>query len=111
METRRDSGNDGEQIGTGKCVAVRPTAIQVAIDGKDDLLWIPTSCLHDDSEVYQAGTTGKIVVLSWWAKDRRLGERWRDDVKLPLPLKAPTKKQQKEQKARAARNAKALGLK
>lgn len=35
--------------------------------------WIPKSQVHDDSEVYQDGDRGKIVVSAWFAEKEGLG--------------------------------------
>jgi hypothetical protein len=34
--------------------------------------WIPQKAIHDDSEVYRAGTNGKLVVWDWFA-EKELG--------------------------------------
>ena len=33
---------------------------------------IPKSVLHDDSEVYEADTTGELIVMRWWAQKEGL---------------------------------------
>jgi hypothetical protein len=32
--------------------------------------WVPQDCIHDDSEVYESGQVGNLVVKegSWWAR-------------------------------------------
>ncbi len=35
-------------------------------DGKE--LWIPYANIHEDSEVYAKGDSGKLVIKSWWAE-------------------------------------------
>lgn len=30
--------------------------------------WIPKSVIHDDSEVFEAGHSGKLVLHHWWAE-------------------------------------------
>jgi hypothetical protein len=35
--------------------------------------WVPLSVIHDDSEVYADGHTGKLVVHRWFAEK----ERWK----------------------------------
>lgn len=45
-------------------------AIRVKIDGKP--FWVPKSQIHDDSEVYQSGTTGTLIVTQWWAEQEGL---------------------------------------
>lgn len=37
-------------------------------------VWVPQSVIHDDSEVYQAGHKGKLVVKAWWANKNGLEE-------------------------------------
>lgn len=32
--------------------------------------WVPKSQIHDDSEVYKSGTSGKLVVTQWLAEQR-----------------------------------------
>lgn len=32
-------------------------------------LWVPKSVIHDDSECYAKGTSGKLVVKRKWAED------------------------------------------
>lgn len=38
-------------------------------DGTEEF-WVPRSQIHDDSEVYEANTDGKLVVTEWFAKKR-----------------------------------------
>ena len=33
---------------------------------------IPKSVLHDDSEVYESGTEGELIVMRWWAQKEGL---------------------------------------
>jgi hypothetical protein len=47
-------------------------SILVDIDGEE--YWVPYSAVHDDSDVYAKGDTGKLVVAFWWAKSRGLVE-------------------------------------
>jgi len=54
-------------LGEGKCTRATDKAILVELESGEEL-WIPSSCLHDDSEVYQAGHEGDVVVLTWWAE-------------------------------------------
>jgi hypothetical protein len=32
--------------------------------------WVPQDCIHDDSEVYEDGQSGNLVIVdgSWWAR-------------------------------------------
>ena len=47
--------------------ALRETtrAVLVSIDG--DEYWVPKSQIDDDSEVWQDGQQGDLVVSEWWA--------------------------------------------
>jgi hypothetical protein len=53
-------------------IAVKETdkALLVNIDKKEH--WCPKSAIHDDSEVYKANTSGKLVVKQWWAEKEGL---------------------------------------
>jgi len=112
MDRSRDSVNESVTLGIGECALERPKAILVAMPDEFELLvdrWIPKSVIHDDSEVYRAGTSGKVVVLAWWAHAQGIVEAELPSVTLPderrsqLPMKPPTKKWLKEQAARMAR--------
>jgi hypothetical protein len=43
-------------------------AILVEADEFDEPVWIPKSCIDDDSEVYEDGTEGTLIVKKWFAK-------------------------------------------
>lgn len=45
-------------------------ALLCRIDGKD--VWIPKSQIDDDSEVYEKGTEGELVVSQWIAEQKKL---------------------------------------
>lgn len=45
-------------------------ALLCRIDGKD--VWIPKSQIDDDSEVWQEGDEGRLVVSEWTAIEKRL---------------------------------------
>lgn len=66
MPRQNDSGNEAHTMGEGKCTRDTEKALLVKIDDKD--LWIPKSCVHDDSEVYEVGHEGTVVVKRWWAE-------------------------------------------
>jgi hypothetical protein len=57
----------------GGCRALRATALALLVrfeDGKE--YWVPQSQIDDDSEVYEAGGEGKLVVSHWWADKQGL---------------------------------------
>jgi hypothetical protein len=53
-----------------------------AIDSSDSALkcfletgetkWIPNTVIHDDSEVFAEGHSGKLVLRLWWAQKEKL---------------------------------------
>jgi hypothetical protein len=45
-------------------------ALLCRIDGRD--VWIPKSQIDDDSEVYEKGTEGELVVSQWIAEQKKL---------------------------------------
>ena len=59
--------DDPISLGEGRTKHVTPKAILVDTKEHGDV-WIPKSCLHDDSEVFKAGDEGNVVVLEWWAE-------------------------------------------
>lgn len=52
--------------------ALRQTekALLCLIDG--DEVWIPQSHIHDDSEVYEQGGEGRLVISRWLAEQKGL---------------------------------------
>lgn len=44
----------------------KPGALLVKTSsGKE--MWVPHSVIHEDSEVYEMGTSGKLIVFEWFA--------------------------------------------
>lgn len=56
---------------TAQCVAETTDAICVITeeDG-DEQVWIPKSQIHDDSEVFEKGGSGKLIVTQWIAEKK-----------------------------------------
>jgi hypothetical protein len=56
------------------CVNETKDAVKVTpVQAKNfEPFWVPKSVLHDDSEVYQKGDEGTLIVLEWFA----LKEEW-----------------------------------
>jgi hypothetical protein len=56
------------------CTAVRATAkaLLVSVPDLGDDIWIPKSVIHDDSEVYDEGHEGELVLAEWWARKEGL---------------------------------------
>lgn len=59
-------GDEPFVMGNGKCIRATDKAVLVRIG--DNETWIPQSVVHDDSEVWTAGSEGKVVVKKWWAE-------------------------------------------
>lgn len=65
---RSDEDFEPASVGQFECVEERPTAILVRAKGNAlDERWVPKSCVHEDSEVYEDGTDGDLVVVQWFA--------------------------------------------
>lgn len=62
--------DEGVDFPNCKCLKETDKAILVT-RGKGEL-WIPKSVLHDDSEVYEGGDSGKLIVQTWWAEKQEL---------------------------------------
>ena len=50
------------------CLAMSPESICVKGGSLEKKKWIPKSQIHDDSEVYKPGTSGKLIVSFWYAR-------------------------------------------
>jgi len=71
-----DDDDDACCLGTGEAIVARPKALLVRLDkpvrSSKKELWIPQSQIHDDSEVFAQGHTGKVIVKNWWAEKESL---------------------------------------
>lgn len=67
MRRHSDSEEAGTEFEEARCTAATPQAVLVE---QEDLgeVWIPKSCVHDDSEVWEPGHAGRLVVKSWFAE-------------------------------------------
>ena len=54
------------------CTKATDKAILCEHDDWDDPIWFPLSQVDDDSEVYQEGDAGKLVVTEWIAEQKGL---------------------------------------
>lgn len=66
-------GRERAPLPLGKARSHRSTdkAILVTLaDESPKQRWVPQDCIHDDSDVFEAGQTGTLVIVegSWWAK-------------------------------------------
>lgn len=48
-----------------RAIAATAKALLCNINGDEH--WVPLSQVHDDSEVYEKGHEGTLVVNAWWA--------------------------------------------
>lgn len=65
--------DDGTSLGEGEVIQSTDLALRVSLE-TGDTIWIPIKCIHDNSEVYDAGenSTGDVVVQTWWAEKEGL---------------------------------------
>jgi hypothetical protein len=62
-----DSGNEPHALGDGKIMRETDKAVLVRIGDKE--IWVPKSCIHDDSEAHSLeANEGTVVVKRWWAE-------------------------------------------
>jgi hypothetical protein len=55
-------------ISKAECIRVTDKAILVEAEEFDEPIWIPQSQVHEDSEVWQKGQTGDLIVTDWFAE-------------------------------------------
>jgi hypothetical protein len=73
MTRYSDGGSEPFRIENTKCIRETDKAILVENDSlPNSELWIPKSCVHDDSEVYKRGDEGTLVVFEWFARKNDL---------------------------------------
>jgi len=67
----RDEDSDSSRthsIADVKALKATEKALLCVIEGEE--VWVPTSQIHDASEVYEAGGEGKLVVTMWLAEQK-----------------------------------------
>lgn len=52
------------------CSVLVDTGKALLVKSPDDEFWVPTSQICENSEVYEKGTTGSLIVTGWFAKQR-----------------------------------------
>lgn len=68
---RRDDDQPPWRQSGVKCIFDSGKALLVRLqDGREQ--WFPKSVIHDDSEVYELGHEGEIVVKCWFAENEGL---------------------------------------
>lgn len=63
---------DDEGVDIPNCQVIRETDKAILVTRGRGELWVPKSVLHDDSEVYEAGDSGTMIVQEWWAEEKNL---------------------------------------
>ncbi len=69
---RRDDDQPPWRQPGAKCISEREKSILVRLQGRPRAQWFPKSVIHDDSEVYELGHEGEIVVQGWFAEKENL---------------------------------------
>lgn len=67
MRRDNNSGDDAHEMGEVTVSAETAKAI-LCVPDNGEQFWIPKSVVHDDSEAWKKGDTGKLVVKKWWAE-------------------------------------------
>ncbi|KKN72202.1 hypothetical protein LCGC14_0413390 [marine sediment metagenome] len=68
----RKSKGMAEPVRISDVTVVRETDLALLCDIEGEEYWIPKSQIHDDSEVYEDGTEGDLVISAWLAKQKDL---------------------------------------
>ena len=63
---------DGVAFDGAVCKRSTDRAILVEHDDFEDPIWFPQSQIHDDSEVWEAGDEGRLVVTKWIAEQKKI---------------------------------------
>ena len=67
----QDEDDDPVVFHEARGVAATELALLCAWDGHEH--WVPQSVIHEDSEVWEAGQEGKLVLARWWAEKEGFG--------------------------------------
>jgi len=78
MRRKPDSDRGKEPVSLGEGTVRRGTerALLVWLEDIGEERWIPRSCIHQDSEVWDADgaeSVGEVIVRAWWAEKEGLG--------------------------------------
>lgn len=62
---------------TGRAILIRDSGatkvfLEAGLSSPIAEFWVPQSQIHDDSEVWKPGQTGRLVVNEWWAEKKGL---------------------------------------
>ncbi len=63
-------------VAVDDCICNHNTAKAILVEhGNMVKVWIAQSHIHDDSEVYETGTDGTLIIPRWVAEDKELPHR------------------------------------
>jgi hypothetical protein len=66
-----DEGSRPVSLGEGKALRETEKALLVSLESGEEK-WLPKSQIHDDSEVWEVGQSGDVVVKKWFAEKEGL---------------------------------------
>jgi hypothetical protein len=66
--SKEDRDMEG-QVELEDATGVRETDAALLVEYEGDEQWIPKKLIHDDSEVYEEGHTGTLVIPEWKAEE------------------------------------------
>lgn len=69
-DRERGHETDAVTVEDVRAIGATPKALCVEIEGRD--VWIPQGQITDDSEVYEIGHRGKLVITRWIAEQKGL---------------------------------------
>ena len=61
-----------DAVAIADCKAVGETAAALRVLVRGESKWVPKSQITDDSEVYETGHEGKLVITGWFANKEGL---------------------------------------
>lgn len=77
-QQERNEGREPVGFDNTTCLRATPNAILVQRRREDGSagrsLWVPQSVVHADSEVFEQGHQGRLVLFTWWARKEGLCE-------------------------------------
>jgi hypothetical protein len=61
-----------EPVSIENARAIKATSMAILVEVDDEEYWIPISQIDDDSEVYQKGDEGTLIIPRWLAEEKGL---------------------------------------
>ncbi len=72
MKDKRQKMAYNVEIENVLAVHEKGKGLLVEIDGDEETVWIPKSLISSDSEVYEKGTSGTLIIPEWLAEEKGL---------------------------------------